>query len=83
MTWYVYIVECKDKTLYTGSTNDVARRVREHNTSNVLGSRFTRSRRPVKVVFREAFKTRSEALKREAAIKRYTREKKLELLSVA
>ncbi|MEK7587479.1 MAG: GIY-YIG nuclease family protein, partial [Patescibacteria group bacterium] len=47
MKWYVYIVECADKMLYTGTTIDLARRIKEHNYDNTLGSRYVRVRRPV------------------------------------
>ncbi|MCG2714492.1 MAG: GIY-YIG nuclease family protein [Candidatus Omnitrophica bacterium] len=78
MSWYVYIIECKDTWLYTGITKDLERRVKEHNSSN--GCRFTRCRAPVKLMYNEKVRTRSIALKREAAIKRLSRKKKLELI---
>jgi putative endonuclease len=48
--WYVYILECKDKTFYTGITTDLERRIKEHNNS-LLGAKYTKSRRPVKLVY--------------------------------
>lgn len=72
MTYCVYMLHCIDGTFYTGVTTDVARRVVEHNTSP-RAARYTRSRRPVKLVYTESAPTRSAALVREAAIKRYPR----------
>ncbi len=75
----VYIVRCKDRSLYTGSTTDVKRRVEEHNASK-RGARYTSSRRPVTLVYSETFPTLSAALKREAEIKRLTRDGKMALI---
>lgn len=83
MTWYVYIVECSDGSLYTGVTLDLDRRLVEHNTSNKFGSKFTRARRPVKLVYKETFPTRTVALKRESEIKRWGRDQKIELIKVS
>lgn len=77
--WYVYIVQCSDKSLYTGITVDVDRRVLEHNTSN-KGAKYTRPRRPVQLVYSEAYEDRSSASKRESAIKKLSRAEKLTLL---
>ena len=76
----VYILECADQTLYTGCTNNVEKRLSEHNTSKT-GAKYTRARRPVKLVYVENKTTRSKALVREAAIKRMTRAEKLALIS--
>jgi len=65
--WSVYMLLCSDGSLYTGITTDVDRRVREHNSGK--GSKYVRSRRPAELVWREDAKSRSEALRREAAIK--------------
>jgi putative endonuclease len=73
-TWYVYVVECADGTLYTGMTNDVARRVAEHNKG--CGARYTRGRRPVALVHQEQVGGRGAALRREAQIKRMRRREK-------
>ncbi len=75
-TTYVYIVECSDKTLYTGSTGDIEKRIREHNSSRG-GAKYTRSRRPVRLVYVEACATLSIALRREAEIKKLSRAQKL------
>jgi len=80
MTWYTYIVECSDSTLYTGITNDLQRRVEEHNNDE-KGAKYTRSRRPVKLVYSEGFASRSEAAKREASIKSMGVEEKRELFA--
>lgn len=77
--WYVYIVQCSDKSLYTGITVDLDRRVLEHNTSN-KGAKYTRPRRPVQLVYSEAHEDRSSASKRESAIKKLSRAEKLILL---
>ena len=79
--WFVYIVRCADKTYYTGIAKDVARRVVEHNADNRLGARYTRSRRPVALVYCEARKTRSGAASREYEIKQLPREKKKTLVA--
>lgn len=79
---FVYIARCADGTLYTGYATDVARRISEHNgESATLGARYTRSRRPVVLVYHEACATRSLALKREAAIKSLKKAEKLELIT--
>lgn len=75
---YVYIVECSDNTLYTGYTTNVNRRVKEHNQGT--GARYTQGRRPVKLQYQEKYNNRSNAQKREYAIKQLTREQKLELI---
>ena len=74
----VYIVECRDGTLYTGISTDPDRRLREHNRGS--GAKYTRSRRPVTLCYREPAGDRSAALQRECAIKRLTRREKLELI---
>ncbi|MEB7754940.1 GIY-YIG nuclease family protein [Staphylococcus pseudoxylosus] len=76
---FIYIVKCKDGSLYTGYAKDVTQRVAKHN--NGQGAKYTKIRRPVKLVYQEMFDTKSEALKREYEIKTYTRQQKLELIS--
>ena len=78
--WFVYIVRCADDTLYTGITKDVARRVEEHNSSRLLAANYTRARRPVTLVYREAVDTRSAAASREYEIKQMTKQAKDALL---
>lgn len=79
--WFVYIVQCADNSLYTGSCKDVTRRVHEHNHDDKKGARYTKVRRPVQLVYQENCSDRSAAGKREAAIKKLTREKKLQLIN--
>ena len=78
--WYVYMVRCSDETLYTGITNDLEKRIEAHN-SGKDGARYTRSRRPVKLVYSEEAGTKSAAAKLEYKIKKMTREKKMKLVS--
>ncbi len=78
--WQVYIVRCRDGTLYTGITTDLARRLEAHN-SGKDGARYTRTRRPVKLVFSEPAGTRSTAARREWQIKRMTVAQKMRLLA--
>ena len=79
MTWFVYLMECADGTLYAGATTDPARREREHNAG--AGAKYTRARRPVCLVYQEACPDKSSALRREAALKRLTRAEKQALIS--
>ena len=76
--WYVYVVRCADGSLYTGVSTDVPARVAAHNSGR--GARYTRSRRPVELVHTETKKTQSTALRREAAIKAWPRQRKLTLM---
>ena len=76
---YVYVVKCRDGSLYTGYTTDVNRRIWEHNHSS-KGAKYTRSRRPVTLVYSESYSTRSEAMKREYSIKHLSRIDKLKLI---
>ena len=77
--YHVYILECADTSLYVGCTNDVEKRLKEHNGSK-RGAHYTKIRRPVVLKHFEQFKTLKEARAREAAIKRMPRSKKLDLL---
>ncbi len=79
MPWHTYIIECNDGKLYTGITNNLARRIKDHNSGN--GCRFTKYRVPVKLRYAEDCPTKSEALKREAQIKRLERSQKLSLFT--
>lgn len=78
-TWYVYILECGDGTLYTGITDDVQRRFKAH--SDGKGAKYTRGRGPLKLRHQEECGTHSHALKREIAIKRMTRQQKIDLIN--
>jgi putative endonuclease len=79
MPYFVYIVQCSDATLYTGIAVDVAKRINEHNTSD-KGAKYTKTRRPVTLVYKEEHPDRSSATKREMEIKRLSRGEKLKLL---
>ena len=79
MSWYLYVVKCQDASLYTGITTDIPRRLKEHNSKK--GAFYTKNKIPVELVYQEAIHNQSEARKREAAIKRLTREEKLELIN--
>lgn len=75
----LYILKCRDKTLYTGITTDLERRLKEHSTS-ILGAKYTRSRRPVKMVYWKRFRTRSAAAQEEVRIKKLPRFEKERLI---
>lgn len=76
--FYVYILKCSDDTLYTGFTVNLENRIQKHNQG--LGAKYTRGRTPVKLVYKEEYPTKSEALKREYRIKQLTRKKKIEII---
>ncbi|WP_324171046.1 GIY-YIG nuclease family protein [Sulfurimonas sp.] len=80
MTYFVYILKCSDSTLYTGIATDITRRLNEHNNSD-KGAKYTKNRRPVKLVYSESQPDRSSASKREYFIKKLSREKKLQLIN--
>lgn len=76
--YYVYILQCSDGTFYTGFTTDLPRRLNQHNQG--FGARYTRSRRPVHLIYQESHRTQGEALKREYWIKQLTRKDKQVLI---
>ena len=76
--WYVYMLRCSDRTLYTGITNDLSARIRAHNAGT--GAKYTRGRGPVELVYTEELPTHGEALRREYAIKQLKKEQKLALI---
>lgn len=76
---FVYILECADATLYVGSTNNLPRRLHQHNNAK-SGAHYTKIRRPVVLKYKEAYDTLSEARSREAEVKKFTRRKKIELI---
>ncbi len=76
--WCVYILRCKDDTLYTGSTDDFSKRLEAHRQGK--GAKYTRGRSPLEPVYLEVCSDRSAALKREYAVKQLSRQKKLELI---
>jgi putative endonuclease len=81
--WCVYLLECADGTLYTGVARDLARRLGQHNGERAGGPRYTRGRRPVRLLWSESAASRSEAQRREAAIKNLSRQQKLRLIDEA
>lgn len=78
-SYFIYILRCKDGTLYTGITTDLKRRVKEHNSS-LLGARYTKGRRPVELLYSRKFINRSEVTKEEARIKKLSRSEKFLLI---
>ena len=79
--WFVYILKCKDSSLYTGMTSNLERRFLEHK--NKKGGHYTNSHDAVKIIYKEEYPTQKEALKRERQIKGWRREKKLALINNA
>ena len=75
---FVYIVRCSDNSLYTGYTNNIEVRINKHNAGK--GAKYTKTRRPVVLVYQEMYETKSEALRREYEIKTFTRQRKLKLI---
>lgn len=75
---YTYMLQCADGTLYTGYTNHLEKRVKTHNEGK--GAKYTRNRRPVKLVYFEVYDTKQQAMKREYAMKQLTRKQKMELI---
>ncbi len=80
--WVVYMLQCNDESLYTGITNDLKRRLNEHNDNSVKSkaARYTRARQPVVLKYYECYNDRTEASSREYAIKKLTKAKKLRLI---
>ena len=76
--WYVYMLRCSDRTLYTGSTNALSARIRAHNAGT--GAKYTRGRGPVELVYSEELPSHGDALRREYAIKQLKKEQKLALI---
>lgn len=77
--WYVYILECSGQTLYTGITTDLKRRLEEHDSST-LGAKYTKGRRPLKMLYYRELPNKSEAQKEEYRIKKLTRQEKIDLI---
>lgn len=75
---YTYMVRCADKTLYTGWTNNLEKRILAHNAGK--GAKYTKSRLPVELVYSEVFETKKEAMQRECEIKKFTKKQKEELI---
>lgn len=81
MSYFIYILECADKSLYVGSTNNLTRRLKQHSKSK-SGAHYTKIRRPVTLKYQEPMQTLSKARKRETEIKSWTRRKKLNLIQL-
>ena len=79
--WHMYVVECSDLTLYTGITTNVMRRIKEHNTST-RGAKYTRARRPVKLLYEKEYLDRSSASKAEYKFKKLNRKEKLKIITL-
>lgn len=75
---FIYIIKCKDESLYTGWTNDLEARIKAHNEGR--GAKYTKGRGPVELIYTEEFDTKEEAMKREFAIKKWSKDKKLKLI---
>lgn len=80
MSYYFYIVRCSDDTLYCGQTNNLERRLKEHNFDKNKSAKYLRAKKPVKLVYSEKFSTLQEAMKREWEVKNWPRSKKLTLI---
>jgi putative endonuclease len=78
--YYVYLLRCKDNSLYCGQTNNIEKRIEEHNYSKTKSAKYIRGRKPVRLVYFEEVKTISQALKREYEIKRLTKVQKENLV---
>ena len=76
--YFVYVLLCADQTFYTGYTDDLEKRLKTHNAKK--GAKYTRSRTPLKLVYSEKFESKSEAMKREKAIQKLTRDQKKNLV---
>jgi len=74
--YFVYLVRCRDNSLYCGQTMQIKKRIGEHNTSKTKSAKYTKGRRPVRLVYSEKYKTLSQALKREYQIKQLTKKQK-------
>ncbi len=81
-SYFVYIVKCSDKTYYTGITDNLKLRIKEHNGEKTGGAKYTRGRRPVKLIHSEKFPSRSDAAKREYEIKKLKRKDKEKILKI-
>ena len=80
--WFLYVLRCADDTFYTGTTTDITRRINEHNTKK-CGAKYTKTRRPVKLVFWLDFENRSKAQKAEYQFKKLTRAQKEKIINAS
>jgi putative endonuclease len=76
--WFTYIIECSDKTLYVGTTNNIEKRMAKHNAGK--GAKYTRGRTPVKIRYTCSFESRAEACRFEYTLKQYSKKEKIELI---
>lgn len=74
--FYFYILRCKDNSLYSGQTNDLEKRVKEHESNDTKSAKYTRTRRPVKLVYFESFSSRVESMRREREVKSWKKKRK-------
>lgn len=79
--FYFYVVRCSDNSLYCGQTNNLEKRIKEHNSSSVRGAKYTKIRKPVNLVYSEKYPTLQEAMKHEWQIKKWTKSKKEALIA--
>ena len=79
MQYFVYVLKCADATLYTGWTNNLEKRIKAHNTLK-SGAKYTKTRRPVKLVYAEIYRSRGKAMKREYVLKQLTKAEKVALI---
>ncbi len=79
--YYLYILRCSDNSLYCGQTNNLKRRIEEHNFGKLKSAKYTKGRRPVKLVYSERYKTIQEAMQREIEIKKWSKVKKEKICS--
>lgn len=82
-TYFTYILRCADDTLYTGITTDIERRILEHNHDDTKWAKYTKTRRPVELVYQEQYGSRSEASKREYVIKQMNKKEKLHIIETS
>jgi putative endonuclease len=80
--WFLYVLRCADDTLYTGTTTDISRRIDEHNTKK-CGAKYTKTRRPVELIFWLDFENRSQAQKAEYKFKKLTRTQKEKIINAS
>ena len=81
--WYLYLIRCRDNTLYTGISTDVGRRLAQHRGAGNIGSKYLNGRGPLSLVFQENLGSKSLALKEERRVKRMSKTKKEELIKVS
>jgi putative endonuclease len=83
MSYFFYIVRCADNSLYCGVTNNLEKRLKEHNSEGARGAKYVRARRPASIEYHENYSDKSSAMKREYEVKQWTKERKESLVSNA